>query len=107
MAQFETSMSVENGSTVVALTGECDLAARDALTSALASAIADAETVIVDLTGLRFLDSSGVHCLITGHHTAQRRGRRRYVVNGHGAVAQLLDLTGVGELLRPPPDYAT
>jgi anti-anti-sigma factor len=102
MALFETSTSVESGRAVVALTGECDLAAREALTSALHAAIERAEVVDVDLAALRFLDSSGVHCLIAGHHTALRRGGRLYVVNAHGAVAQLLDVTGVGDLLRPP-----
>jgi anti-anti-sigma factor len=102
MALFDVSTSVEGGRAVVALTGECDLAAREALTSALHAAVERAEVVDVDLAALRFLDSSGVHCLIEGYQVALRRGGRLFVVNARGAVAQLLDLTGVGELLRPP-----
>jgi anti-sigma B factor antagonist len=50
------------------------------------------------------MDSSGVHALIAGHHAALERGGRLYVVNAAGEVARLLDVTGVSELLRPPPD---
>ena len=102
MALFDVSTSVEGDRAVVALAGECDLAAREALTSALRAAVERAAVVDVDLAALQFLDSSGVHCLVEGYHAAQQRGSRLYVVNARGPVAQLLDLTGVGELLRPP-----
>ena len=59
--------------------------------------------VVVDVSGLDFLDSSGVHGLITAHHAARSSGGRLFVVNPTGSVATVLDLTGVGALLRPPP----
>jgi anti-anti-sigma factor len=102
MAQFEARTSAQAGRTVVALTGECDLAVSDELTSALLSAVRDAPVVIVDLSGLRFLDSSGVHGLVTAHHAARAAGRRLYAVAPHGMVATVLDVTGVGALLSPP-----
>jgi anti-anti-sigma factor len=86
----------------VALRGECDLAAREKLTAALRGAVERTDTVLVDLAHLQFMDSSGVHALVAGHHAALERGGRLYVVNAAGEVARLLDLTGVGELLRPP-----
>jgi anti-sigma B factor antagonist len=106
MAQFGATTSAEAGRVVVALAGECDLAARDELTSVLLAAVASARVVFVDLTELRFLDSSGVHGLVAGHRAAVEQGGRLYVVNAAGGVAEVLDLTGVGELLRPPVDGA-
>jgi anti-sigma B factor antagonist len=106
MAQFELRTSAEAGQAVVALAGECDLAARDALTAALLAAVDGSDVVVVDLTELRFLDSSGLHGLIAGYHAAVERGGRLHVVNAGGVVARLLDLTGVGELLAPPVDSA-
>jgi anti-anti-sigma factor len=106
MAQFGTTTSVEAGRVVVALAGECDIAARDELTSVLLAAVGSARIVFVDLAELRFLDSSGVHGLVAGHRAAIERGGRLYVVNAAGVVAAVLDLTGVGELLRPPVDGA-
>jgi len=103
MPQYEVRTSVEGSRAVVALRGECDLAAREAVTAALRGAAERCDTILVDLAELQFLDSSGVHALIAGHHAAVERGGRLYVVNAAGEVARLLDLTGVGELLRLPP----
>jgi anti-sigma B factor antagonist len=72
----------------------------------LLDAVDDAAMVYVDLAALRFLDSSGLHALVTAYQTAQQRGGQLYLVNATGAVATLLDVTGVGELLRPPADGA-
>jgi anti-sigma B factor antagonist len=104
MVQFEAKTSAEAGQIVVSLAGECDLAVRDELSSALLAAVGAADVVVVDVAGLRFLDSSGVHGLVMAHHAAQQRGARLSVINAGGVVAQVLDITGVGDLLRPPPN---
>jgi anti-sigma B factor antagonist len=107
MAQFEARTSTEDARVVVRLTGDCDLAARDELMSILVTAAGSATVVLVDLAEVRFLDSSGLHALIAGHHAAIEQGGRLYVANATGAVDRVLDLTGVGDLLRPPVDGAT
>lgn len=99
---FEVHTSVETDRVVVALVGECDLATREALTEALMAAVEQAPTVVVDLKALRFLDSSGLHGLVTAHRAARERGGRLHVVNAGGSVATVLALTGLDELLRPP-----
>ncbi|MEU4397649.1 STAS domain-containing protein [Micromonospora orduensis] len=104
MPHFDARTSTAPGRIVVTLTGECDLATRDELTAVLASAVRGAPVVVVDLGGLRFLDSTGLHTLVTAHQSARRDARRLYVVNAGGAVAEVLDITGVGELLSPPAD---
>jgi anti-anti-sigma factor len=98
-ARFEVTTSDEPGRVRVALAGECDLAVSDRLTAALLAAVRQAPVVVVDLAALDFLDSSGVHCLVTAHHAALARGGRVEVVNQAGSVATVLDLTGVGPLL--------
>lgn len=102
MALFEARTSTSDGRALVSLVGECDLNSRDELTTVLLAAVASAPVTVVDLAGLRFIDSSGVHGLVTGHHAAQRQGHRLHVVNACGLVAQVLDLTGIGGLLAPP-----
>ncbi|WP_327003283.1 STAS domain-containing protein [Dactylosporangium sp. NBC_01737] len=106
MAMFEARTSAEDGRAVVSLVGECDLTTREELTTVLLAAVDSAPVIVVDLTALRFIDSSGVHGLVTGHHAAQRQGRRLHVVNAGGAVADVLEMTGVGELLALPPHGA-
>jgi anti-sigma B factor antagonist len=101
MARFEATTSVDGQRAAVVLAGECDLSARDDCTTVLLSAVGAAPTVVVDLGAVTFLDSSGVHALITAHHAALARGGRLSVVNAGGVVAHVLDLTGVGGLLSP------
>ncbi len=102
MAEFEAITSTEPDRLVVSLAVECDLSVRDQLTEALLAAVNRSRTVVVDLAGLTFLDSSGIHGLVTAYHAAQRDSGRLYVVNAAGVVADLLDLTGVADLLQAP-----
>jgi anti-sigma B factor antagonist len=104
MAHFEARTSAEPGGVVVALTGECDLSGRDELTSVLLAAVSADRVVFVDMAGLTFIDSSGVHGLVTAHHAARQAGGRLYVVNAGGTVAAVLDVTGIGALLSPPAE---
>ncbi|PWR09827.1 anti-sigma factor antagonist [Micromonospora acroterricola] len=102
MAHFEARTSTAPGRIVVALAGECDLAFRDELTTVLSEAVRSAPVVVVDVGGLRFLNSTGLHSLVAAHQVARAAGRRLYAVNASGPVAAVLELTGVGDLLRPP-----
>nr|WP_296072439.1 STAS domain-containing protein [uncultured Actinoplanes sp.] len=104
MTQFEAKTTDEGGLVRVALAGECDLAVSAQLDKVLAAALDRGPLVVVDLAALAFLDSSGVHGLITAHHAARRKGSRLVAVNASGAVATVLELTGVGRLLGSPPN---
>ncbi|MFB9410200.1 MULTISPECIES: STAS domain-containing protein [Dactylosporangium] len=93
--------SVDGKQAAVSLSGECDLAAREECTAVLMAAVDAAPQVVVDLGGLTFLDSSGVHALVTAYRAAIERGGQLSVVNAGGMVAHVLDITGVGGLLQP------
>ncbi|MEV4347578.1 anti-sigma factor antagonist [Actinoplanes sp. NPDC049596] len=99
MARFEAITSEEAGEARVALSGDCDLSVRDEMFAVLEAAVAVRPRVVVDLSGVGFLDSSGVHSLIAAHHAARARGGRLVVVNAAGSVATVLEITGVGGLL--------
>lgn len=58
-----------------------------------------AELVIVDLSELEFIDSTGIGVLVKAHQTTRGQGRRFAVVNGTGQVARMLELTGLAEQL--------
>lgn len=101
MAQFEARTAVESGRVVVSLTGEADLSVREELAGTLVDAVATSPVVVVDLSALTFMDSSGIHGLITAYQAAKARRSRLYVVNAGGVVADLLQLTGIADLLAP------
>src|SRR4051812_537269 len=101
MTRFEAGTTGGDHEGGVALSGEGDLAAREECMAALMAAVSAAPLVVVDLSGVTFLDSSGVHALVTAYRAALDRGGRLTIVNASGMVEHVLDITGVGGLLSP------
>jgi anti-anti-sigma factor len=85
--------SVDGDATVVTIAGELD-AATGALFRYALSAAADARRdICIDMSGVSFIDSSGLGILITAYKRAEEAGSRLYVVNPSKAVVRLLTLT--------------
>lgn len=103
MVHFGSKISADPERAVVVLVGDCDLSVRDQLTTLLLDAVRSARVVVVDLAGVTFMDSSGLHALMTAHHAAQRTGGRLSVRGATGAVAGLLEITGLRTILSPAP----
>jgi anti-anti-sigma factor len=76
MPVFSTDLSTRScdGHAVVALRGELDLADAVAVAAALGAVAAREPGIIVDLTGLDFIDSSGVAALVRGRRQAWDAG---------------------------------
>jgi anti-anti-sigma factor len=85
----------------VSLTGDFDMSVGDTLARALIEAARrpHVDQVIVDLEHTRFIDSHAVAGLVGGYQTARRAGRGFTVVNGRGTVQEVLDITGLSEVL--------
>jgi anti-anti-sigma factor len=93
--------------TVIAVTGELDLSTRDVLIGAVQAALADgATTVEIDLSQVRFCDSSGLTALIAAHRIAEADDRRAYVGGASPPVRNLLDVVGYERLHRRSPPNA-
>ncbi|HEY1489071.1 MAG TPA: STAS domain-containing protein [Micromonosporaceae bacterium] len=104
MPNFEVKTS-PGESLVVSLAGECDLTTRSELAAALAEAVNESAVVVVDLTDLSFIDSSGIHELVTAYRAALDRRGALYVRNASDVVATVLEVTGIGGLLAPPTEH--
>lgn len=80
--------------------GELDIATAPELRDAFETAFSDgdAEMIVVDLTQLSFMDSTGIKLLLDMNEVCRHVDRLR-VVNGSPAVVHLLDVTGVRSLL--------
>jgi anti-anti-sigma factor len=64
--------------------------------------------VVVDLRGLTFMDSSGVHLLLQHHRRASETDARFGIIDGQPCVARTLQLCGAYELLtHVQPEPAT
>lgn len=95
-AQLSVEVHREDPAAIVAPSGEVDLASAPSLEAALGRVWqSGAQHVILDLRGVQFMDSTGLHVILSAHQHAQRFGLRFEVVDGGEQVHKLLTLTGV------------
>lgn len=102
---LSVSTAREDKVATVTIAGELDLGVRDTVEQAIAEAITAEGTreVIIDLSGLQFIDSSGIGILLKGRRQADRTGVAYRVSAPTGIVRQVLELTGVLEHLSGQP----
>ncbi|MGC9670273.1 STAS domain-containing protein [Planosporangium sp. 12N6] len=83
------------------VSGEVDIGTVDQLRDAITTVLDEPGVggLLLDFDPLRFLDSSGIAALIAGYHTARQRGAGFGVCNCHGTVRNVLEVTGVYEVL--------
>ena len=86
----------EGGTLVFILRGSLDLATSPTIRAALTDAADKGHrNIIVDLSGLEFLDSTGLGALIGAHRRAgEHEGSLRLVVR-EGPILRLLNITGL------------
>ena len=97
-----------DGVATVVVAGELDLGAGEVVAEAIGLAVTATGTnaVIVDLSELEFVDSSGISVLLKGRREADRTGIAYRITGAAGIVQEILSLTGVLEHLsaEPPGD---
>lgn len=85
--------------TVIAVFGELDLATCPLLDAQIRRAEGLTASVVVDMGGLEFMDSTGIHVLLSGYQRARDEGRGFSLRRGSAAVQRVIELTGLGDIL--------
>ena len=94
-----------NGLVHVALVGELDLSTVAKVQEELRRVEASSPaTVVVDLSKLTFLDSTGLRCIVTADERAREEGRRMVIVRGPDAVQRVFAITRLEERLEMVDD---
>ena len=94
------ALSEQGSSTTIRLDGEWDLAAQEASRRAVRHALSrQPARVILDLRGLTFIDSSGVHVLIELFKRAARLRLELAIIRGPAAVQRIFDICGLTQRL--------
>jgi anti-anti-sigma factor len=92
---FETDLREGGDRAVLRLSGELDLAVEEQLRDAVDALLeSDARTLLVDLSGLAYMDSTGVQRLLAAQVAADRAGVRLEMRLGD-AARRMLELCGV------------
>ena len=88
--------SIEGG-VIIAVAGEIDLLTADELTEALATEVARHALVVVDLTAVNFLSSSGLAALALAHRAAVEAGHVLRLVAGNRVTLRPIQITGLAD----------
>ncbi len=91
--------------TLVELTGEADVTNSDALREVLDAEVAkQPRTMIIDLSGLRFMDSSALHVILRANRVMDRQGGVLALASPREPVAKMLRLTAADQLIPVYPN---
>ncbi|MFI5683119.1 STAS domain-containing protein [Streptomyces sp. NPDC051636] len=94
-----------DGIRVVTLRGEIDHAVRDHLGQALLPpGDAVRPRTVIDLSGVTFMDSSGINALITAHHATEDADGWLRLAGPREPVVRVMQLVGIDALI---PCYPT
>ncbi|MDQ1476004.1 MAG: anti-sigma factor antagonist [Actinomycetota bacterium] len=83
------------------LRGEIDIASASQLRSDLEELVrASVGDIVLDCSGLTFIDSSGVAAIVFTRLALEERGDELRIANINGVPARLLDILGLTEVLH-------
>jgi anti-sigma B factor antagonist len=89
------------GPTVVSLTGDLDIASTGEFRSTLDALFAGGRVdVVVEISGVEFIESSGLNALVIASREAERNGGSLVVVAPSRYVSRVFDVVRIGESLE-------
>jgi len=102
MTMLELEVNQQAGWQVLTVRGEVDVTTTPRVRAQLISLLSDGKPrLIVDLEGVRFMDSSGLGALVAGLKLARSRaGELRIVCEGQRSVRKVLEVTGLERVLE-------
>jgi anti-sigma B factor antagonist len=107
-----TPLAVErsrfDGYELLTVEGELDIATASRMITALNEAIADMSgPLVVDLTDVVFMDSTGLALLMNARRRVVRQGQGFAIVCPDGPISRVFEIADMVESLRVCPDQAS
>ncbi|NQU72923.1 MAG: STAS domain-containing protein [Rhodospirillales bacterium] len=93
-------VSEEAGKLVVRLEGEVDLDGSPAVRKLLFDCITRQMDVVVDLSGVQYIDSSGIASLVEGLQAANGNGTKFSLVAVSGQVRRVMELARLDKVFK-------
>jgi anti-sigma B factor antagonist len=98
---FGLSVSVDEGVTVVRVSGDLDCYSAPQLRAALWALVADGhQEVVVDVGGTNFIDSTGLGVLVGGVRRLREGGGKLVLRSPNALTRRLFEITGVTKLFE-------
>jgi anti-sigma B factor antagonist len=97
-----------DGYEVLAVEGEIDIATAPRMIAALNEVLAEIESpLVVDLSSVVFMDSTGLALLMNARRRVVRRGQGFAIVCPPGPIGRVFEIADMIETLRVFPDRAS
>lgn len=98
---FEVAVDEDGPTTVITVAGELDLATSPTLQQACTAATErKPETLRIDMTGVTFLDSTGISVLVQTHKQLDAQGGTLVLYGLRDQTRRVLDVAGLAEFFR-------
>jgi anti-sigma B factor antagonist len=101
---FSTDVAQTGDATVIIVRGEIDIATCERLRDVIEPHLGPRQSVILDLSGVEFMDSSGLHVLEHARGTLTADGGSLILRNPSEAAHRLLTVTDTEDLLEVDAD---
>jgi anti-anti-sigma factor len=96
---FDLQLAPRDGATVATLIGELDLPAADASYEEIDAAARDSGALVLDLSQLTFIDSSGLRLVVRLNVSAGEGAFTLSIVQGPENVQQVFEIVGLLDAL--------
>jgi len=107
VTDFDVSVERVADTAIVHVSGELDIATTPTLRDVLEGLEGACERVVLDLSALTFMDSTGIRLAVTEHQRATADGFHFVIAGAEGNVMKILRLTGLDVVLPLAPDVAS
>ena len=97
---MHTELERHGDTVVVVAYGEIDLSCAPRLEARLRGLLGCARRLVLDLSGVRFMDSSGLHCVLDVHHASRAAGVEFTLLPGPPQVQRIFRITKTDEIVR-------
>ncbi len=94
---MEIKKTTEDARTVISVTGRVDTTTAPELEAGLK--LEGNETLTLDLSGVPYMSSAGLRCLLAAQKTLMAGGGAMTIVGIQPAVKEVLDITGMSGIL--------
>ena len=94
---MEIKKTADGGKTVITVSGRVDTTTAPELESGLE--LAGSETLTLDISGVPYMSSAGLRCLLAAQKRMMAGGGSMTIVGVQPAVREVLDITGMSGIL--------
>jgi anti-anti-sigma factor len=107
LGALDVTVAVSEKTAVVRAAGELDLATVPELATVLEGLERECVRIVLDLSDLTFIDSTGLRLAFVEHNRATADGFAFVIAGANGPVLEVLRLTGLDVALPLAPDVAS